>query len=125
MSKQIGCPDYRIGSTRIDHVRHQLQADAGVVLAGHAAVITSRIKTKQGTVKNSALGMHVNWVDSIMQCVTTVTYRVKLNGVLTYPFVRELIIDQLTRLLVVEPTYPDSSPRRDMGARIFWIYFRI
>ena len=61
MSKQIGCPDYWIGSRRIDHVRHQLQADAGVVLAGHAAVITSRIKTKQGTVKNiSALGMHVN-----------------------------------------------------------------
>ena len=32
---------------------------------------------------------------------------------------RELIIDQLVRSLVVEPTHPGSSPRLGTGARTF------
>jgi hypothetical protein len=29
------------------------------------------------------LGFHEQWVDVIMKCVTTVTYRIKVNGELT------------------------------------------
>ena len=36
----------------------------------------------------------------------------------------ELIIDQLVRSLVVEPTHPNSSPRLGMGARTFLNLFQ-
>jgi hypothetical protein len=36
----------------------------------------------------------------------------------------ELIIDQLVGFLVVEPAHPGSSPRLDMGARIFLDLFQ-
>jgi len=76
VSKQIGCPDYWIGSRRIDHVRHQLHADAGVLLAGHATCgdyFPDKNKTRYS--QEAILFIiytplrQSDWVDSIMQCV--------------------------------------------------------
>lgn len=33
------------------------------------------------------LGFHVNWVDMVMRCVTSVKYAVRVNGILTNPFI--------------------------------------
>jgi hypothetical protein len=32
------------------------------------------------------MGFHERWIDRVMTCVTSVTYRIKVNGVLTDPF---------------------------------------
>jgi len=40
------------------------------------------------------LGFHERWVDTIMKCVTTVTYRIKVNGQLTDEIVPQRVCDR-------------------------------
>ena len=35
------------------------------------------------------MGFHERWIDRVMTCVSSVTYRIKANGVLTDPFAPE------------------------------------
>jgi hypothetical protein len=52
-----------------------------------------RLYNKAHVFRYTPLGPYLNqfldWVDSIMQCVPTVTNQAKVNGVLTYTFVPE------------------------------------